>query len=187
MRNDDESRNAATSGAPDASDSPTDSAKPTYPRRVYVASSWRNARQPSVVTILRSLGHEVYDFRNPSVGWDNPTGVTQGFRWDAIDPDWQSWEPQQYRALLQGHPVAASGFQSDWQAMQWANTCVLLLPSGRSAHLEGGYFADRSGKELHVLLPHEWMEPELMYLMADGIHTTIPELAVALAKPLKYR
>lgn len=32
-------------------------------RRIYVASSWRNLVQPGVVTILRRLGHEVYDFR----------------------------------------------------------------------------------------------------------------------------
>ena len=34
--------------------------------RIYVASSWRNALQPGVVTKLRRDGHEVYDFREPA-------------------------------------------------------------------------------------------------------------------------
>ena len=35
-------------------------------RKIYVASSWRNREQPSVVKALREAGHEVYDFRNPA-------------------------------------------------------------------------------------------------------------------------
>lgn len=37
-------------------------------RKVYVASSWRNLLQPGVVSALRSMGHWVYDFKNPSEG-----------------------------------------------------------------------------------------------------------------------
>ena len=33
--------------------------------RIYVASSWRNLYQPTVVTALRQEGYEVYDFRYP--------------------------------------------------------------------------------------------------------------------------
>ena len=33
--------------------------------KIYVASSWRNVFQQDVVAILRDLGHEVYDFKNP--------------------------------------------------------------------------------------------------------------------------
>ena len=33
--------------------------------KIYVASSWRNVFQQDVVNILRDLGHEVYDFKNP--------------------------------------------------------------------------------------------------------------------------
>ena len=54
--------------------------------KIYVASSWRNERQPILVEILRANGHEVYDFRNPKEG-DN------GFHWSEIDEDWQQWTP----------------------------------------------------------------------------------------------
>lgn len=50
---------------------------------IYVASSWRNDYQPIVVRELRSEGHEVYDFRNPSHG-------DKGFQWSDIDANWQS-------------------------------------------------------------------------------------------------
>ena len=46
---------------------------------IYVASSWRNQYQQRVVSLLRELGHEVYDFRNPSP--DN-----HGFSWSEIRP-----------------------------------------------------------------------------------------------------
>lgn len=34
--------------------------------KIYVASSWSNSSQPVIVAYLRSLGHDVYDFRKPS-------------------------------------------------------------------------------------------------------------------------
>jgi hypothetical protein len=134
--------------------------------RIYVASSWRNPHQPTVVAILRDTGHEVYDFRNPRPG-------DHGFHWSAIDPAWQRWSPATYVDALQ-HPVSQAGFASDWGAMKWADTGVLVLPSGRSAHIEAGYFVG-AGKPLHILLTDE-QEPELMYLMANSISLNIEEL-----------
>lgn len=142
------------------------------PRRIYVASSWRNAFQPYVVQCLRDEGHEVYDFRNPAPG-------NHGFHWSEIDPDWQSWTSASFRAAL-SHPVAKGGFHLDFEAMRWADTGVLCLPCGRSAHLEAGYFVGAS-KELHILLA-AGQEPELMYRMATGVHVTVDELLDALGQ-----
>ena len=36
--------------------------------KIYVATSWKNTRQPGVVTALRNAGHVVYDFREPKTG-----------------------------------------------------------------------------------------------------------------------
>ena len=136
-------------------------------RRIYVASSWRNAYQPDVVNALRGACHEVYDFRKPALG-------NTGFRWSEIDPAWQSWSPAEFRDALT-HPIARHGFGLDFEAMQWADAGVLLLPSGRSAHLEAGYFVG-ARKPLHILLPPEPMEAELMYLMATSMSRSIAEL-----------
>ena len=139
-------------------------------RRVYVASSWRNDIQPAVVQAVRAAGHEAYDFKNPRPG-DN------GFHWSEIDPDWQNWSMEEYRTALE-HPVAQSGFASDWDAMQWADSCILVMPCGRSAHIEAGYFMG-AGKRLVILLGDA--EPELMYRMADHIAVTVEEAVNALA------
>lgn len=141
-------------------------------RRIYVASSWRNAYQQGVVYALRTAGHEVYDFKNPAPG-------EHGFQWSEVDPEWKSWDPDTYRDALT-HPVSLHGFKNDYDAMQWADTGVLVLPSGRSAHIEAGYF-NGAGKALHILLL-EPQEPELMYLMATGISLSVPQLLNALTE-----
>lgn len=142
-------------------------------KRIYLASSWRNPRQPEILAALRRAGHEVYDFRNPRAG-DN------GFHWSEIDPYWHAWTPGEYREALK-HPIADHGFASDFEAMQRADTCVLLLPSGRSAHLEAGW-CKGIGKGLVILLD-DAPEPELMYKMADAICTTVDEMLAAVEAP----
>jgi hypothetical protein len=136
-------------------------------RKVYVASSWRNDHQPLVVEMLRQLGHEVYDFRNPRPG-------DIGFAWSEIDPDWLGWSPRAFRDLLD-HPIAQGGFKSDFDAMKWADTFVLMLPCGRSAHLEAGW-AIGAGKPTCLVLHEDKFEPELMYLMADRVAVDLDEM-----------
>lgn len=139
--------------------------------RIYVASSWRNEIQPTVVARLRAEGHAVYDFRNPPHG-------DSGFAWRQIDPEWKHWSPEKYRQLLTTHPVASHGFLSDMRGMQWADTCVLVLPCGRSAHLEAGWFCG-AGKRCIVLLAEG--EPELMNLLASDICISLDEVVQVLA------
>lgn len=139
--------------------------------RIYVASSWRNEQQPGVVACLRRAGHEVYDFKNPT--------PHVGFGWSQIDPDWQKWTPAQYLAALQ-HPVAQAGFKRDMDALTACEACVLVMPCGRSAHLELGWAAG-AGKRTYVLLDGP-SEPELMYLMNTEVVTTKYDLLRALCK-----
>ena len=124
-------------------------------RRIYVASSWRNEYYPKVVAKLREAGHDVYDFRNP------PSG----------DP--MEWTPQQYRDMLQ-HPYAERQFRNDIEAMETCDTCVLVLPCGRSAHTEAGWFAGK-GRMTIAYIP-ERQEPELMYKLFSDVCCSIDEL-----------
>jgi hypothetical protein len=137
--------------------------------RIYVASSWRNEYQQAIVSLLRMDGHKVYDFRNP------PHGLG-GFAWSDIDPDWQGWSAERYRELLLHSPVAAQGYLTDFRAMQWAEACLLVMPAGRSAHLELGWSAG-AGKRTGVLLVDG--EPELMTLMADELFVSPEEMRAA--------
>ena len=134
--------------------------------RIYVASSWRNPYFPEVVTRLREAGHEVYDFRNPPHGG-------AGFHWTDIDPNAPAWTYAQYAEGLH-HPLAERQFQADIDALTWADTCVLVLPCGRSAHTEAGWMAG-AGKRVLAYIP-EMVEPELMYKLFDGVAGSLDEL-----------
>lgn len=135
--------------------------------RIYVASGWRNADQPMIVGRLRARSHQVYDFRNP------PNGVP-GFAWRAVDPDGNLKTAAGYRKVITTHPVAALGFVNDLRGMQWADVCVLVLPCGRSAHLEAGWFCGQ-GKRC-IILTRDGEEPELMALLATDICISLSEV-----------
>lgn len=139
-------------------------------RKIYVASSWRNEFYPEVVARLREAGRDVYDFRNP------PSG-DPGFKWSCVSEDYMDWTPEQYRDNL-NHPKAIKQFGNDIEAMESCDACVLVLPCGRSAHTEAGWFAGR-GKRTIVYIP-EKQEPELMYKLFDKVCCTIEELVDAL-------
>jgi hypothetical protein len=121
--------------------------------KIYVASSWRNAYQPAVVKALQAAGHEVYDFRHPGPG-------EVGFSWSDVDPNWQNWSVNQFIQGLQ-HAYARNAFNRDRRALEWCDLCLLVLPSGMSAHLEAGWCAGR-GKRVLIYAP-ELREAELMY------------------------
>jgi nucleoside 2-deoxyribosyltransferase len=134
--------------------------------KIYVASSWRNPRQPDVVTALRAIGHNVYDFRHPAPG-------ATGFAWSEIDPEWQSWTAEAYREALD-HVLAEEGFRRDMDALRGCDACLLVLPSGRSAHLEAGWAAG-AGKHVAVLT-NDGEEPELMAKMAGAVLVDLQEV-----------
>lgn len=138
--------------------------------KIYVASSWRNQFYPEVVSQLRSAGHEVYDFRNPPHGGN-------GFHWTDIDKNAPNWTFKEYEEGLH-HPLAESQFKADLDALNWADTCVLVLPCGRSAHTEAGWMAG-AGKKVIVYIP-EMVEPELMYKLFDRVVDNLNDLVKSL-------
>lgn len=133
--------------------------------RIYVASSWRNKKIGDVVAALRNEGHAVYDFRE-----DDEEGAA--FNWSDIDPDWQSWSPAAFKAALD-HTRARAGFKRDFDCLKMAEAIVLVMPCGRSAHLELGY-AIGAGKPSAILM--ETGEPELCYKMAGHLCVSLREL-----------
>ena len=117
-------------------------------RKIYIASSWKNADLVrSLACSLREEGHEVFDFTdtdNRPDGLDKFVfGARQWAEHSGRNPneieykDFLTWEPTQ------------RAFASDKAGLDWADTAVLVLPSGRSSHLEAGYAVGR-GKELYI-------------------------------------
>ncbi len=144
--------------------------------RIYLASSWRNKYHFDLWNKL-VLKHQVYNFK----GTLGPAGKTgpqpTAFSWAELDPHWEDWDTKTYRDALY-FPRASQGYLGDLRGMEWADTCVLLLPCGRSAHLEAGYMKGRS-KRLIIYIP-ERQEPDLMYLLADNIVLSEDELFAVL-------
>lgn len=137
---------------------------------IYVASSWRNTeRLNNVIRALRGAGHKVYDFREDG-----------GFSWSDIDSDipsgigTENGTPARKYIELVNHPVAVAGFDRDMKHLDEADTLVLVLPCGKSAHFELGY-AIGQGKNIIIYL-EDPMQPELMYRAAKNLVTSINEL-----------
>lgn len=135
--------------------------KPNY---VYVASSWRNSVQIAVVHALRSTGIDCYDFKNPEGG--------TGFHWSEVMPSFNSGQQladvDEYMKAL-NHPRSVEGFKSDFDAMERADAFVLVLPCGRSAHLEAGWAMGMKKPTFILLDPNseDMVTPELMYKMVE--------------------
>jgi hypothetical protein len=154
--------------------------------RIYVASSWRNeARQQETVHVLRETGHSVYDFRNPSEG-DNGFGWRQCAQ-NGEDPATfrdMMQDPAFFRDMVLTHPVARAGFEKDMGALRAADATVIVLPCGRSAHLELGYAVGAKQRTI-VYLDDPMSEPELMYLACSTICVSLAEVVAALASAPK--
>lgn len=147
--------------------------KPNY---VYVASSWRNSLQVGICAALRAAEIDHYNFRKPAPG-------EEGFHWSEVMPSYPKVGPgvgealadaDEYVAALD-HPIAQHGYSRDWNAMQRADTCILILPCGRSAHLELGWFVGQ-GKRTAILLDGPEVTPELMYKMVDFVAPSVLDL-----------
>lgn len=134
--------------------------------KIYVASSWRNEFYAAVVERLRAEGFDVYDFRNP------PSG-DEGFKWSNVDANYMEWTPEEYRNQLMNEK-AVRQFGNDLEAMNSCDACVLVLPCGRSAHTEAGWFAGR-GRKVIAYIPTK-QEPELMYKLFDGVACSMQEV-----------
>jgi len=151
---------------------------------VYVASSWRNPRQPEVVAELEAAGFEPYDFRNPRPG-------SHGFSWRDVGgpadderraplPKGADHVPAATYLEMIAHPIAVEGFRSDFDAMRAADAFVLVLPCGKSAHLELGWAAG-AGVPTAILL-EDPIEPELMYRMTSLLTPELAEVLVWLER-----
>ena len=119
--------------------------------RIYLASSWRNEYHPEVLAALKVAGHEVYDYRNDGFTMD----------WPAEGANYE----EMHTILMDAKSV--QHFEADYDALDWAECVVMLMPSGRSAHLELGYGVGKS--KITVILWSERDEPDLMHLMCDLI------------------
>src|SRR5579862_706994 len=138
--------------------------------KIYIASSWKNPLYNNTKSFLQEFGYHICDWQDPKAG---------GFRWqECTDKPKEDWTAYYYRDLILEHERAQRGFSHDKNLMLEADCCVLLLPCGRSAHLEAGWFVGQ-GKPLFIYIP-VFEEPELMYKFANSICLNLNDLIVEL-------
>ena len=133
---------------------------------LYLIGSLRNPEIPTIAHALREQGHDVFD------DW-----YAAG---EKADDAWRDYELGRGRSYIQALDGLAAhhvyGF--DLAHLNRSEGGVLVLPAGRSAHIEFGYLIGQ-GKPGYILLdtPDRW---DVMYKFATGVFTSLPELVHAL-------
>lgn len=136
--------------------------------RIYIIGSLREPRIGDIATRLRNEGHDVFD------DWRSPGEQT--------DEKWMEYERARGRkyteALAGSHAWNVFSYDKAW--LDWADAVVLVLPAGKSAHLELGYAIGRN-KLGYILLDGEPERYDIMYLFASGVLESVDELVSELA------
>jgi hypothetical protein len=131
-------------------------------KSVYVIGSLRNPIIPEIGNKLRHLGWDVFD------------------DWHAAGPhaddEWKRYETEKgngYREALHGY-AAQHVFEFDLHHLNRCDAALLVLPAGRSGHLELGYMVGR-GRRTGVVLdtPDRW---DVMYQFVNEIYFSTDEL-----------
>lgn len=124
--------------------------------KVYLLSSLKNPRLPHIGNAIRAFGFEVFDH-----WWG---GGPEADDW------WQRYETirgRSYSEALYDH-YAQHIFTYDLGHLNSSDIGVLVLPCGKSGHLELGYLVGQ-GKPTYVLFNGEPERYDVMYLFATKI------------------
>ena len=137
------------------------------PHVIYLIGSLRNPRITEIGVALRQAGHGVFD------DWFAAGPIA--------DDSWRDYEKargRSYKEALTGH-AALHVFRFDWTHLQAATAGVLVLPCGKSGHIEFGYLTGQN-KPSFVLMDEPDDRWDVMYRFADEVCYTLEELINAL-------
>lgn len=138
-------------------------------RQVYVIGSLRNPCIPQVAKSIRDAmpGVEVFD------------------DWYAAGPEaddyWKKYEQERgrsYDEALKGY-AARNVYAFDKRHIDASTDVVLVLPAGKSGHLEFGYSIGH-GKRGHILLEPDTDRWDVMYQFATSVQHDVAGLIKAL-------
>ena len=146
-------------------------------RKIYVIGSLRNDSIPEVAQEIRDAfpGVEVFD------------------DWFAAGPEaddyWKRYEQEKGNSRLEalrGH-AARNVFEFDKRHLDEATDVVLVMPAGKSGHLELGYSAG-CGKNTYILYPPtvDTDRYDVMHLFAGHLVPSVPALLHALSGSNEY-
>jgi nucleoside 2-deoxyribosyltransferase len=130
---------------------------------IYLIGSLRNPRVTEVAAELRSYGWEVFD------------------DWMAAGPEaddyWLKYEKEKGVSLKDAlnSYAAKHVFEFDKYHLDRCDMAVLLLPAGRSGHLEIGYMAG-TGKPTFALFDGEPDRWYVRFLFLSSVHFSVADL-----------
>lgn len=130
---------------------------------IYVIGALKNPQVLHVASILRLDGHEVYD------EWYCP-GKNADVHWQ----EYCDFRGLTYSEALKGWH-AKQVFEIDKFHLDRCDAAVLVLPAGKSGHLELGYVKGL-GKKAYILLDAEPEKFDIMYKFADLVTTDLGEI-----------
>jgi hypothetical protein len=129
--------------------------------KIYIASSWKN--QKTVITLaeyLEKFGFEVDAFCRSS-------DKRYAFHWsELVDSEDDLKNYDAIEMLADSRTQRA--FKEDSKWLNWSDCVVMLMPCGRSSHMEAGY-AKGQGKLLYIYGAFPKGEFDVMYGFADGL------------------
>lgn len=132
--------------------------------KYYIIGSLANKRVLDVANKLRAADIDAFD------QW-----MASG---EGADQHWKDYGEQRGWSYFQTlkSDFVQTAFNFDFSNMQTSDGCVLVMPAGKSAHCELGWFVG-SGKKAYILFDEMPERPDLMPAnMATGIFTNIEEL-----------
>lgn len=129
--------------------------------KIYMASSWKNAE--TVRALAGSLEYEGFEVD----AFCRATDERYSFHWsEFVDTE---EELLKYDAVsFLGDPRVQRAFNEDRHWLDWADTVIMVMPCGRSSHLEAGY-GKGQGKRLYIYGDFQKGEFDVMYGFADGL------------------
>lgn len=129
--------------------------------RIYLASSWKNAE------IVRDLAKKLEGNGFEVDAFCRSTDQRYSFHWSEFVDD--EIELLQYDAItFIDDSRVQRAFKEDKCWLDWANTVIMVMPCGRSSHLEAGYGVGQ-GKRLFIYGDFPKGEFDVMYGFAEGM------------------
>lgn len=135
--------------------------------QLYLIGSLRNPAVPLLGVEFRQLGFDVFD------DW-----YAAG---EKADDAWREYEQNRghtFGQALRGF-AAQHVFGFDYHHLKQADIGVLVMPAGKSGHIEAGFLVGQ-GKPVYVLLPGEPERFDVMYAFFAGVFCDKDDLLVAL-------
>ena len=136
---------------------------------LYLIGSLRNPQIPIIGTYLRDLGVDVFD------DWHSA-----GERADDAFYEYEKQRGRSYKESLKSY-AAKHIFAFDLYHLNRCDSACLVLPAGKSGHLELGYMVGQ-GKRGFILLDGEPERIDQMHQFAEEVFYTKEELGAYLFK-----